>query len=78
MFSEKGIVFIGGVDSDDDDDDVDTLGDICKGHGISLYTDPRNIRFEVLFPRIDEQSKRVVSVFMIPCFVTSQKNKVLM
>lgn len=58
---EKGIVYIGDIDSDDEEKDVDSFESICKGHGISIYNDPCNVRFEVFLPRIDEQSKRVVS-----------------
>ena len=61
LLLEKGIVFIGDIDSDDEDKDVDSFESICKGHGISIYTDPCNVRFDVFLPRIDEQSKRVVS-----------------
>ena len=57
---EKGIVYIGDIDSDDEKD-VDSFESICKGHGISIYNDPCNVRFEVFLPRIDGQSKRVVS-----------------
>jgi len=58
---EKGIVYIGDIDSDDEEKDVDSLESICKGQGISIYNDPCNVRFDVFLPRIDEQSKRVVS-----------------
>ena len=61
LLVEKGIVYIGDIDSDDEEKDVDSLESICKGHGISIYTDPCNVRFDVFLPRIDEQSKRVVS-----------------
>ena len=62
LISEKGIVYVDDFESDDEDKDVDTLDNICQGHGISVYTDPQNIRFEIFSTRIDEQHKRVVSV----------------
>ena len=60
LFSEKGIVYVDDIESDDEDKDLDSLDNICRGHGISIYNDPQNIRFEIFSTRIDEQSKRVV------------------
>ena len=63
LFSVRGIVYVDDdIESDEEENCAYTLDDICKGHSISVCTDPQKIRFEILSTRIDEQSKRVVSI----------------
>ena len=65
LFTEKGIVFLDDIESDEEDQDLDSLDSICKGHGISISSDPQSIRFEIFSTRIDQQSKRVVCAFFL-------------
>ncbi|XP_068703956.1 sorting nexin-20-like [Montipora foliosa] len=62
---EKGIVYVDDVDSDEEEKHVDTVNDICRGHGIAVSIDPQNVRFEIFSTRIDEQSKRVFYSVMV-------------
>ena len=58
-------MYVDDIESDDEDQDLDTLDSVCRGHGISIFTDPCNIRFQIFSTRIDEQSKRVVSILCL-------------
>lgn len=62
----RGIVYVDDdIESDEEENCAYTLDDICKGHSISVCTDPQKIRFEILSTRIDEQSKRVFYSVMV-------------
>ena len=63
-------MYVDDVDSDEEEKHVDTVNDICRGHGIAVSVDPQNVRFEIFSTRIDEQSKRVVStIFCCSTFI---------
>lgn len=57
MFTEKGVVY---VDSDNEAEDLDTLDSTCRGHGISVFSDPQNTTFQIVSTRIHNEGKHVV------------------
>lgn len=62
----RGIVFLP-EDTSSDCEDEDQTDSICRGHGISVGADPRNIKFEVFSTRIYEGKRKqcVVSPFKV-------------
>lgn len=57
LFTEKGVVY---VDSDNEAEDLDTLDSTCRGHGISLSSDPSNTTFQIVSTKIHNEGKHVV------------------
>lgn len=54
-------------DKSSDCENEDQTDSICRGHGISVGTDPRNVKFEVFSTRIHEHKRKqcVVSPFQV-------------
>ena len=48
------------VDSDNEAEDLDTLDSTCRGHGISVFSDPQNTTFQIVSTRIHNEGKHVV------------------
>ena len=59
LFLGRGIVYVPEDNSSDCDEEM--FDSICRGHGISINTDPQSIKFEVFSTRIHEfQHKQCV------------------
>lgn len=75
IYAEKGVVY---VDSDNEAEDLDTLDNTCKGHGITIFSDPHNITFQIISTRIHNESKHVVYCLLVlkTDHVDTEKNMV--
>ena len=53
------------MDSDTEAEDLDTLDSTCRGHGISVFSDPHNTTFHIVSTRIHDEKKHVVRIVLV-------------